>query len=278
MELLTYYVGQGACAVLRSDYEAIIIDAIFPSSNTVGAVILKQVLARDLARRNLVGLMLTSFDRDHADPRAVQWILNKYLPKWVMYPRYWKGSQSAADVMAAIRSTEVRRFGTPWELSREGIRLDKIPDRQILHLSEEFEFEVFSPHPADNSSSNNSSLVVKISRQDGDGFSHLVTGDTEQGRWESIRRYFRKELDADVLAAPHHGSKHGIDENTLSWIDPHTVLISCGIGNQHGHPDDEAIDAYEAIEAEVYCTGYDGNSFITYLDSDGDITTDILDE
>lgn len=263
MELITYYVGQGACAVLRTDSEAIIVDALVPSANDPRAVILKRVFARDLADRKVMGLMLTSFDRDHADPRAVKWILNRYLPLWVMYPSYWKGSKAAGEVMAAIRSTQLRRAGTPWEITRQGVRLDRLADRRITDLSPAFDFEIFSPHGEDSTSSNNSSLVAKVTTKDGSGFSYLVTGDTEWSRWESIHRYFAHRLQADVLSAPHHGSKSGVHEAAIGRIAPHTVLISCGVDNQHSHPDVEATDAFRSVGARIHCTGDEGSSFIT---------------
>lgn len=274
MELLTYYVGQGATAVLRTDTEAIIIDAIFPSRADRDTVVLKEVLARDLADRNLSGLMLTSFDRDHADPKAVAWILNKYIPQWVMYPSYWKGSTSAERVMDAIKSTQQRRHGTPWDLNRMGVRLDKMSDRRITDLSENFDFEIFSPHIDDLTSSNNSSLVARITHKNGRGFSYLVTGDTEYERWESIFGYFSHRLPTDVMSAAHHGSKTGVHEESIEAIDPHTIIISCGIDNQYDHPDIEALEAFDAVNADVYCTGEEGRSFRTRKNFFGRILTE----
>jgi competence protein ComEC len=99
-------------------------------------------------------------------------------------------------------------------------------------------------------SSNNSSLVCKITEK-GTGLSYLVTGDTENARWNSIVGIFVGAISANVLNAPHHGSKNGITMAAMSLINPHTVLISAGVNNRYGHPDREAITIYDSVAREV---------------------------
>jgi competence protein ComEC len=268
VHLFTFYVGQGNFAVLVGGEEAIVIDAHMPSANDGDAIFLKKALATVVAGRKVRGLILTSFDADHADVRTVSWILNRYYPEWIMYPGYYKPTQEASELFRRIEEYEAR--GT---LRRHSIRVDRddrfLPDE----LSNEWSLEALSPHLYDMTSSNNSSLVLRVDSKDEDGFSYLVTGDTEHERWRSIRRYFASSLDVDVLAAPHHGSRHGIDAMTLAAIDPAHVLISAGIDNQYEHPHDEALEMYEAAGAEVYST-HDGSSWVTYVDEDDDIVTE----
>ena len=57
------------------------------------------------------------------------------------------------------------------------------------------------------------------------GFSYLITGDTENPRWERINKLFGSALKSHVLAAPHHGSRNAAHPASLVSIDPHTVLI-----------------------------------------------------
>jgi beta-lactamase superfamily II metal-dependent hydrolase len=122
-------------------------------------------------------------------------------------------------------------------------------------------------------SSNNSSIVCKISGLGFDSFSYLVTGDTECGRWESITRLFGRNLASQVMAAPHHGSRNGVDPKSLLLISPQVVLISAGVDNQYGHPNSQAVTAYSRV-AKVYATNANrGTSFITLLDPAGKIET-----
>ena len=103
-------------------------------------------------------------------------------------------------------------------------------------------------------SSNNSSIVLKLTGLDNTGFSYLITGDTETERWDSISRYFGKYLSSPVMAAPHHGSTNGVNARALLKINPHTVLISAGVDNSYGHPDGAAVKAYRAVAKYVFCT------------------------
>ena len=114
-------------------------------------------------------------------------------------------------------------------------------------------------------SSNNSSIVLKLTGIDQTGFSYLITGDTETDRWDSISRYFGKYLSCPVMAASHHGSINGVNARALLQIKPHTVLISAGVDNSYGHPDGAAVKAYKTIAKHVFCTGTppEGTSFFT---------------
>jgi beta-lactamase superfamily II metal-dependent hydrolase len=137
------------------------------------------------------------------------------------------------------------------------------------HYSNDFFFEVFSPHKEDMISSNNSSLVCKITEKN-TRFSYLITGDTENARWDSIVRIFGAAISANVLNAPHHGSRNGITQAAMNLINPHTVLISAGVNNKYGHPDIEALAIYRSVAREVYRTNWgNGESIVTDLTPSG---------
>ena len=72
--------------------------------------------------------------------------------------------------------------------------------------------------------------------------------------WDGINRYFGKYLSASVMAASHHGSRTGVNAQTLLYINPHTVLISAGIDNSYGHPDGVAVQAYSQVAKQVFST------------------------
>ncbi len=123
-------------------------------------------------------------------------------------------------------------------------------------LSSKFAFELFSPHVEDMDSSNNSSIVLKLTGEGLGGFSYLITGDTENERWNTIDRLFGVSLRSDVMAAPHHGSKTGVNTGSLLHIEPNTVLISAGVHNQYGHPDPQAVKVYSRVAKHVYSTSH----------------------
>lgn len=135
------------------------------------------------------------------------------------------------------------------------------------HLAEAFELELFSPHVDDMDNSNNCSTVLKMEGVGPGGFAYLVTGDTEVSRWDWIVELFGDELQADVLAAPHHGSKNAAHPGMALAVMPNTVLISAGIDNQYGHPDRKAVDLYLRVAKHVHQTNVkDGITLLTRQD------------
>jgi beta-lactamase superfamily II metal-dependent hydrolase len=183
-----------------------------------------------------------------------------------MYPKYYKDTEMAKNVFQIINQQEKERQSSANPLKKISVRLDKIGSRLLTGLSQYFEFELFSPHPEDMDSSNNSGIVVRLRGKGQGGFSYLITGDTENSRWVTINRLFGNALRSDVMAAPHHGSKTGANAKTLLLVEPNTILISAGIENQYGHPDSQAVAAFNKVAKHVYATSVkSGVSLMTSL-------------
>jgi beta-lactamase superfamily II metal-dependent hydrolase len=254
MDVFTLYVGQGSLAAVRAGDEAIVVDAHMPNCEDVTKDQIEQSLDSYLAKSKVRGLILTGLDRDHACPTGVESILQRYEPDWVMYPTYYKDTDAAAEVFSIIEREVRRRAKTVRPLTRKSVRVDRVESRHLGGLATHFTFELFSPHMDDMDSSNNSSIVLKLTGLDPNGFSYLITGDTETERWEAISRYFGKYLACPVMAGAHHGSSNGVHARSLLHISPHTVLISAGVDNSYGHPDGAAIKAYGAVAKYVFST------------------------
>jgi beta-lactamase superfamily II metal-dependent hydrolase len=258
MNIVTVGVGQGAMSIIRHANEAIIVDSRIPPRDGATVAIVKEMLAVSLKDHFVKGLILTGFDDDHTDIVGASIILRKYRPDWVMYPRYYKGTREAKRVFALLDEEEKQRAGTATPLQRYSVRLDQLTKRILPGLSDNFDFELFSPHIEDMDCSNNCSIVVKVTGRGPRGFSYLVTGDTENSRWATIVRLFGGKLKSHVLAAPHHGSKNATHPAALVHIAPHTVLISAGVESQYGHPDANAVRAYKHIAKYVFSTNMEG--------------------
>lgn len=262
MEVLTLYVGQGNFTIVRHGTQAIAVDTRWLAERTDE---IESKVTSFLQRRDLAGIVLTGLDDDHADPVGLDRLLENYGPGWVMYPKYYKGTENAQQVFNVIRRHERRRKGTPIPLERISVRLDRLKSRYLDDLTEEFQLELFSPHIEDMDNSNNCSIVLKIEGIRPGGFSYLVTGDTENPRWDRIVELFGNALDADVLAAPHHGSKNAAHPGMILEVRPHTVVISAGVDNQYGHPDRKAVVLYLRVAAHVFQTNAgNGISLLTY--------------
>lgn len=267
MNIYTLNVGQGQLVVVTGDTQAIIIDTYIPLDPTNDIVHVKSALAKILQSKELVGLIVTGFDSDHFNEVGMKVVLNKYRPNWIMYPKYFKDTKTADSCFEVIKS-----FETEKKFMRCSVNLEKNGTRLYKSLATEFSIEVFSPHSEDMNSSNNCSLVCKI-KEISTGKSYLLTGDTETERWSSIVNIFGASIAADVLAAPHHGSKNGISAAAMKLINPHTVLISAGVNNQYGHPDQEAKNLFKQYAQKYYATCFgDGQSLRTEV-TQSDINT-----
>lgn len=270
MQILTIYVGQGALAVVRHLGEAVVVDSRLLEDRADDITRQLDLFLKDQA---VVGLVLTGFDDDHADPKGVDYILTEFEPDWVMYPKCYKDTDNANDVFRVIRKHERRRARTHHPLRTVSVRLDDLDSRILTGLSQRFEYELFSPHTEDMDNSNNCSIVVKLRGVGGSTFTYLITGDTENERWESINRFFGTGLKSDVLAAPHHGSKNAANSETTLLVSPNTVLISAGVDNQYGHPDPQAVRMYCRVAKHVFQTNVgDGVSLHTKRQGDDFVT------
>jgi beta-lactamase superfamily II metal-dependent hydrolase len=258
MNIITAGVGQGSLAIVRHAGEAIIVDSRIPPRDDKTVASVKELLAVSLKGHYVKGLILTGFDDDHSDIVGTSIVMRKYRPDWVMYPKYFKKSKEATLVFELLDEEEELRRKSANPLRRVSVRLDRLASRHLSGLSEQFNFELFSPHIEDMDSSNNCSIVLKVTGIGPRGFSYLVTGDTENARWDTISTLFGDALKSHVLAAPHHGSKNGTHPASLLNIAPHTVLISAGVDSQYGHPHPAAVKVYSRVAKYVFSTNMEG--------------------
>ncbi|HXR46685.1 MAG TPA: hypothetical protein VN784_04530 [Candidatus Limnocylindrales bacterium] len=255
MQIFTLYVGQGSLAAVRAGNEVIIVDAHMPDiEDHISQAEIEASLDVIIGERVVKGLILTGLDRDHACPAGVESILTRYEPDWIMYPKYYKDTDAASDVFGTIASEVKRREQTQRPLTRQSVHVNDVDSRNLTGLATYVAFELFSPHMDDMDSSNNSSIILKLTGLGATGFSYLITGDTETDRWDNINKYFAKYLSSSVMAAPHHGSHNGVNAKTLLSVNPNTVLISAGVDNPYGHPDGTAVKAYQQVAKHVFAT------------------------
>ena len=87
---------------------------------------------------------------------------------------------------------------------------------------------------------NDNSYVIRL---DYGEISALFTGDAEaESEREQLKLYGSAEggyLDADILKVGHHGSASSTTDTYLAAVSPTYAVISCGMGNDYGHPHKE---------------------------------------
>jgi len=118
--------------------------------------------------------------------------------------------------------------------------------------------EVLS-RPAGHEGENDDSIVVMVRHG---GIAILMAGDAEQLEQQDLISDHGAALDCDVLKVPHHGSRYfapAFPEHTS----PDLAVISCGEGNDYGHPHQEALAAYEEAGAAICRTDLLGDVVVT---------------
>jgi competence protein ComEC len=71
-------------------------------------------------------------------------------------------------------------------------------------------------------------------------------------------------LHADVLVAPHHGSKTSSTPEFVRDVGPRTVIFPVGYRNRFGHPHKEAVQRYRDLGSSIYRTDRDGALTVTF--------------
>lgn len=97
-----------------------------------------------------------------------------------------------------------------------------------------------------------------VCRLDSGETSFLFTGDAEK-QVEKDLISAGANLQADVLKAGHHGSSTSSSEAFLDAVSPRIAAVSCGAGNDYGHPHREVMASFSQRGITVYRTDLKGS-------------------
>ena len=222
-ELLAADVGQGSAVLVRTARHTLLYDAgpRYSLESDAGHRVLVPLL-RALGER-VDTVVLSHRDSDHTGgARAVL----------------------AAQPQAAVRSSI--EDGHELRAQRLATRCQAGQQWQWDGVA----FELLHPEAADYArglKSNALSCVLRV-RAAG-GASALLAGDIEQAQEQALAAR-TPELRADLLLAPHHGSRGSSSSALLAAVRPRWVLVQAGYRNRFGHPAPEALARYAAVGAE----------------------------
>ncbi len=233
LRLTVLDVGQGLAVHAQTAAHDLLYDTgpQFSADANSGNRILLPYL-RAVGVRRLDGLILTHEDKDHAggalsllDGLPVDWTASS-LPEAHPF-REAPAHRPCAD-------------GQAWEW--DGVR-----------------FEMLHPAPADYDKekrrSNDMSCVLKVTTARG---SVLLSGDIEAAAETALLKRHGERLRADILLAPHHGSRTSSTPAFLAAVGAGTVILPVGYRNRFRHPNADVLGRYEAMGAEVRRTDRDG--------------------
>jgi competence protein ComEC len=152
------------------------------------------------------------------------------------------GLSTASSVQKQLL-TEIRRRNVPFQVARAGTALDLGGGVSLAMLG--------PPRPflsGTDSDPNNNSIVARL---DYGRVRILFPGDMEGAERDWIYKRNRGSpgadpLRADVLKAAHHGSRDATNAVFMKRVAPRYVVISCGAGNEYGHPHPQALRAIKS--------------------------------
>jgi competence protein ComEC len=113
-------------------------------------------------------------------------------------------------------------------------------------------------------SDNDNSCVLKIQSAHG---TVLLVGDIEAAAESWLVETYGETLKAEVLVAPHHGSKTSSTAGFLQAIQPDYVLIPAGYRNQYGHPHKDVLARYRQVNAKALNSADSGAIVVNVQDN-----------
>lgn len=123
-----------------------------------------------------------------------------------------------------------------------------------LNLGPDANCEMLSPNSSDYEDINNYSAAIRLSYKNNN---FLFMGDAQKLSEEEIMNS-NVDISCDVLKVGHHGSSTSSSKEFLDKALPKIVVISCGRGNQFGHPNKETLTEFKNRKYTIYRTDIDG--------------------
>jgi competence protein ComEC len=170
--------------------------------------------------------------------------------------------------------------GLAARLERAGTRV-VFPRHSVAHSIGDVDVTVLAPRFAGARaqadpvlSANDNSLVLRIDRA---GRRIVFSGDLEaEGEDELVAALGPPALAADIVKVAHHGSSTSSTPQFVVATSPRLAIISCGLANRFGFPDQAVVDRWRAGGARIWRTDLDG-SLTVVIDRAGTVALELHD-
>lgn len=138
-------------------------------------------------------------------------------------------------------------------LTRRAIPRKSLAACDSLDLGQGLALEVLHPGPDDDRSTNNGSLILRLTRN-GHGLA-VIPGDAQT---TVLRKLAAKghDLRADVLVLPHHGSSSSLARRFYTAVAPKIAIASAGDSGRY--PSGKVVDALASLSCATYATNHNG--------------------
>lgn len=234
-------VGQGDSILVQIGSKSLLIDA---GSNEVQKSLTAYIKQQGI--KTLDYVIATHPHEDHIG--SMDNVINKFEIKNFYAPRLVSATSAFESVIKALHYKKLK------------IHAVKAGDK--MRIDENTTCEFLAPNSIRYENLNNYSIVTKITHGD---TVFLFMGDAEElSEQEILSRGY--DVHCDVLKVGHHGSTSSSSSQFLAQASPKIAVISCGKGNEYGHPHPETITKYNQIACIVLRTDKKGTIIVT---SDG---------
>lgn len=245
MRVAVLDVGQGLAVVLQTANHALLYDAGLRYSEHADSgnrVILPYLRAAGI--RRLDGVVLSHDDIDHVGGAAT--VLKTMPAGWLT------SSLPSGHILHSLSAKSLRCVaGQRWEW--DGVRFDMLYPEGEDYLRAGLK-------------DNDRSCVLKVSVTHG---SLLLTGDIERKAESELLTRAGELLAADVLVAPHHGSRSSSTPAFIATVDPSATIFTAGYRNRFRHPHDQVVKRYRENGSAIYRSDADGAILIDFASSHG---------
>jgi competence protein ComEC len=235
VRIVLFDVGQGTSLLVQTRAHSLLYDAgpSYPGGLDLGEAAVLPAL-RALGVRRLDAIVISHADRDHAGGLGA---IRRAFP-------------DARLLASGVADAGPCLSGEHWQWDGMDFAI-LYPPRFLPYLG------------------NDSSCVLAIR---GNGGGVLLTGDIGALVERRLVREQVREIRADILLAPHHGSRSSSSAGFIDAVEPRLALVSAGWMSRFGHPAPEVVARYRERGVALASTAECG-AWIIDLRHDGAIET-----
>lgn len=171
-------------------------------------------------------------------------------------------------IMSPTGHTSKLYENTLLAISENGYKITKaVPGNEYSFGN--LDINIIGPCDEDYGDLNNASVVAVATYGD---FDILLTGDAEMKAEKDFVEYLDENI--EVLKVGHHGSDTSTSDNLLDIITADVALISCGVGNDYGHPCQVTLDKLNERGIEIFRTDTSGHLIVRTNGSEYTVETE----